>query len=315
MRLLKWVSIVAGSSLALFLAGAGTAQAQGLIWDEFGNLIRFCGEGNVGARCESNEECNTIEGVCVENLCVEGRVGEDCQFDQDCDNGLCNDIELVNSVPVFDNPDVYAIANRFVDEKNLTTMYAGFDLDGLNFAAGYANRTETVSPGNEIRANFNWVAGVPTKVRQKEKRNHVAQSSYLAIALTFASVERVLGGDDIFTTLFTISDPEREGFPIEVEGCSAKATVRQPTKAKNTEDLSQIRLDTTWRLDCKDLPMPEGLACLDGSEDCPPAEQVSSQDLLEFFEGSKNKIKARGKADVNYCESYIDGAPPQPSCQ
>jgi hypothetical protein len=332
MRLVKWVSVVAGSSVTLLVASAGIAQDDGL-WDEFGNLIRFCGQGNVGARCQSDEDCDTIDpdGVCAMDVCTAGNVGEACQSNDDCNtiepDGLCNDIELVNAVPDFDNPDVYAIANRFVDEKNLTTLYAGFDLDGLNFAAGYANRTETVSTenggaGNEIRANFNWVAGVPTKVRQKEKRNHVGQTSYLAIALTFSSVERVMGGNDIFTTLFTISDPDRSGglavgvgYPIEVEGCSAKATVREPTKAKKAEDLSQIRLDTTWRLDCKDLPMPEGLACLDGSEDCPPAEQVSSQELLEFFEGSKDKIKARGQADVNYCESLIAGTPPPPSCQ
>jgi hypothetical protein len=294
MRLLKSVSVVAGSSLALLVGGAGTAQAQ--LWDVFGNLVRFCGEGiDEGQRCNADEECDLVDPM--------------------DEAGLCDDFALVDAVPVFDNPDVYSLANRFVDGKNLTTMYAWFDFDGLNFAAGYANRTETVSTGDEIRANFNWVASVPSKIRQKEKRNHISQNSYLAIALTFSSVERGSGGDeDVFTTLFTISDPDNEGFPIEVEGCSAKVTVRQPTKAKNAEDLSQIRLDTTWRLDCDDLPLPDGLACLDGSLDCPPAEQVSAQELLEFFEGRKDKIKARGQADVNYCESYIDGAPLPPSC-
>jgi hypothetical protein len=301
MRLLNWVSIVAASLLALTVVvvlSAGTAGAQAVppIWDENGNLVRFCGEGiDEGRRCEEDKECDLDEG--------------------DDEEGLCDVFQIVIDLPVFDNPDVYALANRFVDLKNLTTMYAWFDFEGFNFAAGYANRTEEVTPGNEIRAIFNWVLGVPTKLRQKEKRNIINQSSYLAVALTFSSVDRGEGGEaDEFITLFTISDPEDEGFPIELEGCSAKVTVREPTKAKNAEDLSAIRLDSTWRLDCKNLPMPPGLACLDGSDDCPPSEQVSSEELLEFFEGSKDKIKARGKADVDFCESLIEGTSVPPTC-
>jgi len=302
MRLLKSMSVVSPSMPALmvlpvaWLLAAGPASAQpSQIWDTNGNLIRFCGEGiDEGKRCESNADC-------------------DLAVDDD-ELGLCDQLAITTAVPGFDDPDVYTIADEFVDLKNLSTMYAWFDYQGLNFAAGYASRTEEVDAGNDVRAVFKWVLGVPTKLRQKEKRNIIDQGSYLAVALTFFSVTVVDGGADIVIPLFTLSDPELAGYPIEVEGCSAKVTVREPTKRKNVEDLSDIRLDTTWRLDCENLPMPPGLACLDGSETCPPDEQVSSEDLLKFF-SDETKIKARGKADADLCESWIDGVPVPPDCE
>jgi hypothetical protein len=291
MHLLKCVSVVAAS---LLLCLAGTAGAQ--LFDSAGNPLRLCGPG-----IDAGQAC-TMDTMC--DLSVNGDM-----------LGKCSELKIATFAPTLDDPDVYAINNQFFDAKNQTTMYAWFDLDGLNFAAGRARRTEEISDAS-VRADFQWVIGVPTKVRQKDKRNIVSQSSYVAILLAFSTLvpPTTPGGSTTIVPLFRITDPENTALPTPIETCKARVVVREPTKASNEVPLSDIDLDATWRLDCKDLPMPDGLACIDGTEDCPPEKQVTSEDLLKYFEGSKDKVKARGKEDVPYCDSWITGPTKPASC-
>lgn len=247
--------------------------------------------------------------------CVGGsEPGTPCGQDADCAGaGTCSQTLFVESFEGdLDNPDVFPVSHRFQDEDNATTMFAFFDLDGLNFAAGRAQRTRS-----GVRALFEWITGPPNVVKQGSDSNKVKQKTYAAVRLVFTAVPQV--GDPV--TIYTYGDcaepPCEEGdallYPLPTEDCNAKVKVTESPSIDSDPNLTSVDLKGRWNVNCNlDLP-DEANLCTDGSDDCSPDERVSARDLLETFQGKRHKVRGKGKAEANYCDDYV-GTPVPADC-
>lgn len=266
--------------------------------------------------------------------------GERCVSDMDCPGtgpvippsaeippGSCTGLFLTEFVPTLDNPDVYQVRHRFTDSGNNTTMFAYFDLDGLNFGTGRAQRTVSGT-----RANFEWITGPPNTLKQRGAKNKVKQKTYVAIRIVFSAVVDVPvapgdPSDKRVVPLFTYGDCEGNDpcdeddellLPLETESCDAKVNVKESVEANEDPDLSTVELDASWKLNCVDIGLPtERDICpnlkveLEDDddftivEDCTEDDLVSAQDLLEAFEGRPDTVRARGKGEVSYCDGFV----------
>jgi hypothetical protein len=280
------VALVAATVTCLMMTClAGGASAQIFIG---GQPARTCvGGSEPGSPCSTDDDC-ALGGTCSQTL-----------FFQGFEAGL-------------DNPAIFPVSHRFQDEDNSTTMYAFFDLEGLNFAAGRAQRTRS-----GVRALFEWITGPPNALKQSNDSNKVKQKTYAAVRLVFTAVPQ-MGTPMTIYTYGDCAEPPCEVndpllYPLPTEGCDAKVKVSESSSIESDPNLTSVNLKGKWKIDCKlDLPDEKDL-CTDGTDDCSPEERVSARDLLETFQGKRHKVKGKGKAKSNYCDDYV-GTPLPSDC-